>query len=212
MSNGAFPDINNFFPSEDEINNINIEDDGVYPQQEWEQDNQQPSVFPNPIEFNQQPVQQSVQQEQQVVQNQPIQQEINFPEQQPVQQPVQTQQPVQQEQQVVQNQPIQQEQQAPLSNINNAFTPNVNEKKIIAVISPGNYDNMIKILQVLNKDKGDDAIIIRNSMITQSQADCIIEANMSSVLKNKAGELVSLDIINPKISIWKKFRKLLKSN
>jgi hypothetical protein len=200
MSNGAFPDINNFFPSEDEINNINIEDDGVYPQQEWEQDNQQPSVFPNPIEFNQQPVQQSVQQEQQVVQNQPIQQEINFPEQQPVQ----TQQPVQQEQQVVQNQPIQQEQQAPLSNINNAFTPNVNEKKIIAVISPGNYDNMIKILQVLNKDKGDDAIIIRNSMIIQSQADCIIEANMSSVLKNKAGELVSLDIINPK-----KYIKLL---
>jgi len=37
-------------------------------------------------------------------------------------------------------------------------------------------------------------------MITQSQADCIIEANMSSVLKNKAGELVSLDIINPKKS------------
>jgi hypothetical protein len=199
MSNGAFPDINNFFPSEDEINNINIEDDGVYPQQEWEQDNQQPSVFPNPIEFNQQPVQQE-----QLVQNQPIQQEINFPVQQPVQQPVQTQQPVQQEQQVVQTQPIQQEQQAPLSNINNAFTPNVNEKKIIAVISPGNYDNMIKILQVLNKDKGDDAIIIRNSMITQSQADCIIEANMSSVLKNKAGELVSLDIINPK-----KYIKLL---
>jgi hypothetical protein len=216
MSNGAFPDINNFFPSEDEINNINIEDDGVYPQQEWEQDNQQPSVFPNPIEFNQQPVQQSVQQEQQVVQNQLIQQEINFPEQQ-VQQPVQqvqTQQPVQvqqvqtqqpvQEQQPVQVQQVQQEQQAPLSNINNAFTPNVNEKKIIAVISPGNYDNMIKILQVLNKDKGDDAIIIRNSMITQSQADCIIEANMSSVLKNKAGELVSLDIINPK-----KYIKLL---
>lgn len=162
MDEDNFPDITNFFPSEEEINSINNDDDIIF-----EEDNNFIEEMPEPQII-------------QPVQEQPIIQE-----------------------QVVQE-PIIQEQQAPLNAINNAFNPNVNEKKIIAVISPGNYDNMIKILQVLNKDKGDDAIIIRNSMITQSQSDCIIEANMSSVLRNKAGELVNLDIINPK-----KYIKLL---
>jgi hypothetical protein len=180
-------DLNGFIPSENELANINNFDfdDNSQQVQEFQ------SELPGMPTFQQQPVQQ----EQSVQNIQPVQQQ---PVQNTQHQPVQ-QQPVQNTQQ----QPVQ-NQQSPLDAINNSFTPNVEDKKIVAVISPANYDNMIKILQVLTKEKSDDAIIIRQSTITQSQSDCIIEANMASVLKNKSGELVDLDIINPK-----KYIKLL---
>lgn len=180
-------DLNGFIPSEAELANINdfdFNDNSSQSVQEFQSE--------LPGTFQQQPVQQIP------IQNQPIQPVQQIPVQnQPVQQPIQ------QEQQPVQQAPVQ-NQQSPLEAINNSFTPNVEDKKIVAVISPANYDNMIKILQVLTKEKSDDAIIIRQSTITQSQSDCIIEANMASVLKNKNGELVDLDIINPK-----KYIKLL---
>jgi hypothetical protein len=93
---------------------------------------------------------------------------------------------------------------SPLEAITTSFIPQVQDIDIIAIISPANYDNMIKILQVLNKDKSDDSIIIKQSNIIQSQPDCIIEVNMQPVLRNKSGGFVDFDIINPK-----KYVKLL---
>jgi len=121
--------------------------------------------------------------------------------------PVMNQSSVQetQQQQTIQE-PTQQQQtqQSPLESVTESFTPNVEDKKIIAVISPADYDNMIKILQVLTKENTSDSITIKQSNIRQGQTDCIIEANIEKVLKNKNGSFVDLDIINPK-----KYIKLL---
>ena len=68
---------------------------------------------------------------------------------------------------------------------------------VLTEISPANFDNLTKILAVLSKEN-DDTIMIRDSIITQSSVDNIIQADMSQIFKNKKGELVSLDIINPK--------------
>jgi len=70
-------------------------------------------------------------------------------------------------------------------------------EEIITEISPANFDNMTKILAVLSKENN-DTIMIRDSIITQSNVDNIIQADMSQILKNKKNEAVSLDIINPK--------------
>lgn len=97
---------------------------------------------------------------------------------------------------------------SPLESVTESYQPNVNEKKIIAELSAGNYDNLTKVLNILNKDGNTDTISIKESTITQGNSDCIIQADMTSVLKNKNGETVNLDIINPKkyIKLLEQFR------
>jgi len=83
----------------------------------------------------------------------------------------------------------------PSTQIESTFEPEA--EIVLTEISPANFDNMTKILAVLSKEN-DDTIMIRNSIITQSSVDNVIQADMSQIFKNKKGELVSLDIINPK--------------
>jgi len=79
-------------------------------------------------------------------------------------------------------------------------------ENVVTEISPANFDNMTKILSVLSKEN-DDTIMIRDSIITQGNVDCIIQADMTQILKNKKGETINLDIINPKkyISMFTQF-------
>ena len=171
---------------------------------------QQPTIEPEPIVINdnmlnqimggpepQQPIPEPVIER-------PVIEQVQQPLMQPVSEPVIAQQPVMQ--QPVQTQPIQQPipEQGPLDSITESFSPNVEDKKIIAAITPADYDNMVKILQILNKENNDESITIKQSQIKQGQTDCVIEANIQEVLKNKNGEFVDLDIINPK-----KYIKLL---
>ena len=90
--------------------------------------------------------------------------------------------------------------------VEDTFKPTEDEEQVITEISPANFDNMTKILAVLSKEN-DDTIMIRNSIITQNSIDNIIQANMSQILKNKKGENISLDIINPKkyVSLFTQF-------
>ena len=81
--------------------------------------------------------------------------------------------------------------------IEDQFEPTIDEEEIITEISPANFDNMTKILAVLCKENN-DTIMIRDSIIIQSNVDNIIQADMSQILKNKKNETVSLDIIDPK--------------
>jgi len=83
----------------------------------------------------------------------------------------------------------------PAVQVDSSFVPE--SEVVLTEISPANFDNMTKILAVLSKEN-DDTIMIRNSIITQNSVDNIIQADMSQIFKNKKGELVSLDIINPK--------------
>ena len=91
-----------------------------------------------------------------------------------------------------------------LDKVQEKFEPNVNEQRIIAELSSGNYDNLVKVLSLLNKEGNTDSICIKDSTVNQASNNCIILADMSSVLKNKLGEPVNLDILNPK-----KYLKLL---
>jgi len=99
---------------------------------------------------------------------------------------------------------------SPLDTVTETYTPNVSQQQIIAELSPGNYDNLTKVLNILNKDSGSDTISIKDSTVTQSNSDSIIQADMTSILKNKKGESVSLDIINPKKYL--KFLEQFRSN
>jgi len=100
------------------------------------------------------------------------------------------------------------ENKSPLDSIIESYQPNVDGEKIIAELRPGDYDNFIKVLQILNKEKDDDLISIKESTVTKGNSDCVIQADMSPVLKDKNGEPVSLDIINPKkyIKLLEQFR------
>lgn len=97
---------------------------------------------------------------------------------------------------------------SPLESVTESYQPNVNQQKIIAELTPGNYDNLTKVLNILNKDSGSDTISIKESTITQSNSDCIVQADMTSILKNKNDETVDLDIINPKryLKLLEQFR------
>ena len=95
----------------------------------------------------------------------------------------------------------------PLASINQDYQPNVNSTKIIAELTSGNYDNLIKILQLLIKEDN-DTISIRKSTVIKSNSDSIIQANMVSIWKDKNGNYVDLDIINPKkyIKLFEQFK------
>lgn len=88
-----------------------------------------------------------------------------------------------------------------------SYSPAVAQESIIGEITPANFDNMIKVLNVLIKERSSDSIIIRESQIKQGAADCVIEADMSQVL-NYNGNNIDLDIINPKkyVSLFGQFR------
>ena len=103
---------------------------------------------------------------------------------------------------------INDEQFSPLDSVANNYQPNVDEKKIIAELKPGDYDNLVKVLQILNKEKDDDVISIKESTVTKGNSDCVIQADMSPVLKDKTGNPVDLDIVNPKkyIKLLEQFR------
>jgi len=99
---------------------------------------------------------------------------------------------------------------SPLDSVTETYTPNVSQQQIIAELSPGNYDNLTKVLNILNKDSGSDTISIKESTVTQSNSDSIIQADMTSILKNKEGKSVDLDVINPKRYL--KFLEQFRSN
>jgi len=100
------------------------------------------------------------------------------------------------------------EQASPLDSVTNNYQPHVDEKKIIAELRPGDYDNFVKVLQILNKEKDDDVISIKESTVTKGNSDCVIQADMSPVLVNNEGKPVDIDIINPKryIKLLEQFR------
>jgi len=100
------------------------------------------------------------------------------------------------------------EQASPLDSVTNNYQPHVDEKKIIAELKPGDYDNFVKVLQILNKEKDDDVISIKESTVTKGNSDCVIQADMSPVLVNNEGKPVDIDIINPKryIKLLEQFR------
>jgi len=100
------------------------------------------------------------------------------------------------------------DQASPLDSVTNNYQPHVDEKKIIAELKPGDYDNFVKVLQILNKEKDDDIISIKESTVTKGNSDCVIQADMSPVLVNNEGKPVDIDIINPKryIKLLEQFR------
>jgi len=100
------------------------------------------------------------------------------------------------------------DQASPLDSVTNNYQPHVDEKKIIAELKPGDYDNFVKVLQILNKEKDDDVISIKESTVTKGNSDCVIQADMSPVLVNNEGKPVDIDIINPKryIKLLEQFR------
>lgn len=75
---------------------------------------------------------------------------------------------------------------------NNQF--NIDGCNIISNINPKCFQDILKVLITLNKDKNTDSIKINNSQIIQIIGDCIIIVNLSNILINN----VSFDIINPK--------------
>ena len=92
-------------------------------------------------------------------------------------------------------------------NVTPSFSPTVAQESIIGEITPANFDNMMKVLNVLIKERTSDSVIIRDSQIKQGASDCVIEADMSQVL-NYNGNAIDLDIINPKkyVSLFNQFR------
>jgi len=97
---------------------------------------------------------------------------------------------------------------SPLESVTESYQPNVNKQQIIAELTPGDYDNLTKVLNLLNKDSNSDSISIKESTITQGNSDCIIQADITSVLVSKDGNTVNLDIINPKryLKLLEQFR------
>lgn len=100
------------------------------------------------------------------------------------------------------------EESSPLESVTESYQPNVNQQQIIAELTPGDYDNLTKVLNLLNKDSSSDSISIKESTITQGNSDCIIQADITSVLVSKDGNTVNLDIINPKryLKLLEQFR------
>ena len=80
-------------------------------------------------------------------------------------------------------------------------------QKVIGKVSPADFDNMIKILNLLKKEKNVDAITIKNSKIIQGTSSYIIEADMTKILKHN-GQTISFDILDPKtyVDLFKEFR------
>jgi len=87
------------------------------------------------------------------------------------------------------------------------YTPPTDQSSIVGEITPANFDNMMKVLKVLIKERSSDNIIIRQSRVKQGASDCVIEADMTTVL-NYQGQTVDLDIINPKkyVDLFGQFR------
>lgn len=94
---------------------------------------------------------------------------------------------------------------SPLESITESYSPQGED--IIANITPADFDNITKILNVIIRENPTDNLIIRQSKVKQGTADCIIEANMAKILHNR-GNLIDLDIINPKryVSLFSQFR------
>lgn len=80
-------------------------------------------------------------------------------------------------------------------------------QKIIGQVSPADFDNMIKILTLLKKEKTVDAITIKDSKILQGTSNYIIEADMTKILQHD-GNTISFDILDPKtyVDLFKEFR------
>lgn len=89
-----------------------------------------------------------------------------------------------------------------------SYCPNLdNGQTMIGKISPAGLDAVMKVLQVLIKEKPVDNLIIRNSTVLQDTGNCIIEGDMSKVLVFE-GNTMDLDIINPKknVQLFGQFR------
>lgn len=97
---------------------------------------------------------------------------------------------------------------SPLDSVVESYQPNVDKSNILAELKPGDYDNLVKVLQILNKEKDDDVISIKQSTVTKGNSDCVIQADMTPVLKDNNGKPVDLDIVNPKryIRLLEQFR------
>jgi len=93
------------------------------------------------------------------------------------------------------------EQDAPLSVTN--YQP-MSDQKILAQITPAMFDGFLKVLKLVVGDaKGNDAVIIKKSVITQDVKGAVITANLKNIFN---GLEVDLHIVNPK-----KYFKLLKT-
>lgn len=81
------------------------------------------------------------------------------------------------------------------------YIPNVDINSIIGQLNNEDFENTIKILNVIVKDQTTNSnLIIRNSTIRQSASGSVIEVDMTKIL-NYNGKLLNLDIINPKVYI-----------
>lgn len=85
---------------------------------------------------------------------------------------------------------------SPLSSTITNFKP-ITTSTIIGEISPADFDNMVKVLNVLIKEKATDSIIIRQSQVKQGNSGCVIWADMTKILHYNS-KFIDLDIINPK--------------
>lgn len=94
---------------------------------------------------------------------------------------------------------------SPLQSVTDTYTPQ--GVQIIASISPADFDNITKILNVITRENPADNLIIRQSKVKQGSTGCIIEADMTKILRNN-GNLIDLDIINPRryIPLFSQFR------
>ena len=95
-------------------------------------------------------------------------------------------------------------QDSPLTKIE-TFSPK--GEVIIGEITPVNFDSLLKLIDVIIREKPTDNILIRESKLRQSTNNCIIEANMGSVLDYN-GKKLNIDIINPKkyVPLFTQFR------
>lgn len=83
--------------------------------------------------------------------------------------------------------------------INSPLTINTFEpigEKIIAKVSPANFDGLLKIIDTIAKENTEN-ISIRGSKIKHSTSNYIIQADITKILSHQ-GKTIDLDIINPK--------------
>lgn len=92
----------------------------------------------------------------------------------------------------------------PLQNTEPTFRPN-DDENIIGEISPGGFDNIMKILRVLIRSSSVSSILIRQSKIVQ-EAGYFLDADMTEIL-NYNNSYIDLDITNPG-KVVKKFEEL----
>lgn len=92
----------------------------------------------------------------------------------------------------------------PLQNSQPSFKPE-SDQNVIAEISPGGFDNVMKILRVLIKSSSISSILIRQSQIVQETSSYFLEADMRNILKYN-DNYIDLDITNPG-KVVKKFEE-----